>query len=190
VTVAAEEKIVSTSDPDAAFIVKGQRDPIVGYKPQFTRSGAGFVKGLLVPRGNTADSDELMPMFDMVLARTGVVPERAIVDDGYASKANRATLKARGVKTVSIGGSKGRKLTPTQEWFSEAHVEARDDRSAVESLMFTLKDGYDFGEASRRGQRAVHAELLEKVLAYNLRRIVGMRAAKQQREEREALLAA
>ena len=34
--------------------------------------------------------------------------------------------------------------------------------------MFTLKQGFDFGYVARRGIHAVHAELLEKVLAYNI----------------------
>jgi hypothetical protein len=34
--------------------------------------------------------------------------------------------------------------------------------------MFTLKRGLDFGEVARRGLGAVHGELLEKALAYNL----------------------
>jgi hypothetical protein len=31
--------------------------------------------------------------------------------------------------------------------------------------MFTLKQGFDFGEVARRGLDAVHGELLEKALA-------------------------
>ena len=34
--------------------------------------------------------------------------------------------------------------------------------------MYTLKHGFDFGEVARRGLLAVHAELLEKALAYNI----------------------
>ena len=34
--------------------------------------------------------------------------------------------------------------------------------------MFTLKQGFDFGEVARRGLGAAHGELLEKALAYNL----------------------
>lgn len=189
IKVPAAEKVVSTSDPDAAFIVKGQRDPVVGYKPQLARSGGGFVTGLIVPRGNVADSDLLIPMYDQVYQRTQVVPDRVIVDDGYASAKNRDTLKLRHVGTISIGGSKGRKLTSTKDWNSDAHVEARDDRSAVESLMSTLKGSYDFDEVSRRGIDAVAAELLEKVLAYNLYRIVGLRALRRREAEAEALAA-
>ena len=48
-------------------------------------------------------------------------------------------------------------------------------RSAVESLMFTIKDGFCFGKLGRRGIDAVRDELLEKVLAYNCCRIIVMK---------------
>ena len=41
------KKKLSVSDPDVGFISKGQRVPVVGYKPQVARSGAGFITGLL-----------------------------------------------------------------------------------------------------------------------------------------------
>ena len=65
------------------------------------------------------------------------------------------------------------------EFDLDAH--ARRNRSAVESLMFTIKDGFEFGELGRRGIAAVRDELLEKVLAYNCCRII---LIKQKREER------
>jgi len=37
IKVDIKNKIVSTSDKDASMIVKGQRDPVVGYKPQIGR---------------------------------------------------------------------------------------------------------------------------------------------------------
>ena len=52
-----------------------------------------------------------------------------------------------------------------RQWESQAYKEARRCRSAVESLMFTIKDGFEFGQLDRRGIEAVRAELLEKVLA-------------------------
>ena len=55
---------------------------------------------------------------------------------------------------------------------------ARRERSAVESLMFTIKDGFEFGALGRRGLEAVREELLEKVLAYNCCRIILMRKRK------------
>ena len=86
-----------------------------------------------------------------------------------------------GVMDVSISGAKGKKLTDTADWDSEEYRDARRNRSAVESLMFTIKDGFEFGELGRRGIAAVRDELLEKVLAYNCCRII---LIKQKREER------
>ena len=170
------EKVLSVSDPDAGFIAKGQRVPVIGYKPQLARSGAGFVTGLLLPQGNAADSGQLIPMFEEVVRRTTVKPSVVSVDDGYASKANVDTLRERNVEVISINGAKGRALTTRADWKSDEYAEARDLRSAVESLMFTLKQGFDFGYVARRGLDAAHGELLEKALAYNICRMARMRA--------------
>jgi hypothetical protein len=171
------EKILSLSDPDVGFIAKGQREPVIGYKPQLARSGAGFITGLLLPQGNASDSGQLVPMVDEVVRRTGVVPKLLSVDDGYASKANLEAMQGRHIEVISINGSKGRALTERAAWNSDEYAEARDLRSAIESLMFTLKQGFDFGEVARRGLSAVYGELLEKAIAYNLCHAVRRRRA-------------
>ncbi len=182
--VPMKEKVLSVSDPDVGYIAKGGREAVVGYKPNLARSANGFVTGLIVPQGNASDSGELVPMFEQVVRRTGVIPATVSVDDGYSSAAGRATLLDRGVKVVSISGSKGKKITPADDWDSEAYAVARDDRSAVESLMYTIKYGFDFGRVARRGLENVRAELLEKVLAYNFCRFAACRrAAEEAREE-------
>ena len=175
--VPAEDKVASIADCSASFIIKGGRDTVVGYKPQLGRSGKGFILGLIVPLGNAADSGQLIPMFDQVVERTGVVPPTVSTDDGYSSAAGRDELKARGVKVVSISGSKGKRITPQEEWDDPEYVDARNGRSAVESLMFTIKHGFDFGRVMRRGLDNVRAELLEKVLAYNFCRMASCRRA-------------
>ena len=161
-------KVLSVSDPAAGFIAKGQREPVIGYKPQVARSGAGFITGLLLPQGNASDSGQLVPMVDEVMRRTQVTPKVLSVDDGYASNTNEKAMRARGIAVVSINGAKGRALTARADWNSDEYLDARNLRSAVESLMFTLKQGFDFGEVARRGLSSVYAELLEKALAYNL----------------------
>lgn len=180
--VPIEEKVLSVSDPDVGYIAKGGRESVVGYKPSLARSGNGFVTGLIVPQGNASDSGQLVPIFEQAVLRTGVIPDTVSVDDGYSSAAGRTTILARGPKTVSISGSKGKKITPAADWDSEAYAVARDDRSAVESLMYTIKYGFDFGRVARRGLENVRAELLEKVLAYNFCRLADCRAAKAREE--------
>lgn len=171
------EKVLSLSDPEAGFIAKGQRDPVIGYKPQLARSAAGYVTGLLLPPGNASDSGQLVPMTEAVIKSTGVTPRVVSVDDGYASAANVKALHDKGIEVVSISGSKGRRLTRRQDWYSDEYTEARDLRSAAESLMFTLKDGFAFDAVARRGLAAAEGELLEKALAYNACRMALTRRA-------------
>jgi len=99
-----------------------------------------------------------------------VIATQVSTDDGYASAKGRDEVLDMGVEDISINGAKGKKLTDLDEWESEMYRNARGDRSAVESLMFTIKDGFAFGELGRRGIEAVRSELMEKVLAYSTNR--------------------
>jgi hypothetical protein len=189
VKVPMAEKILSVSDPDVGFIAKGQREPVIGYKPQIGLSGKSFITALLLPQGNAADSGQLLPTVDDAMRRTGRVPRVLTVDDGYASKANVEAAKARGIKVVSINGSKGRALTSRADWNSDEYADARALRSAAESLIFTLKQGFTFGEVARRGLAAAYAELLEKALAYNLCQVVRKREAADRTRDAEHALA-
>jgi IS5 family transposase len=171
-TVGSTQKVLSLSDEAAGFIAKGQREPVIGYKPQLGRSRQGFISSVIIPLGNAADVSQLSVIVEESARRTGVLPGEISADDGYASRAIREQLLASGVKVVSISGSKGKKITSAEDWDSVAYVTARRERSAVESLMFTIKNGFDFGQVMRRGAEPVRAELLEKVLAYNCCRMV------------------
>ena len=123
-------------------------------------------------------------------AKARVVPKIVSVDDGYASQENKDTLRAKGIEVVSISGSKGRALTADDDWNSDQYILARDKRSAVESLMFTLKQGFDFGEVARRGLDNVYGELLEKALAYNICRTARIRATENLDKEITSVQAA
>ena len=182
----SKEKVLSLSDGSAAFIQKGSREPVIGYKPQLVRSANGFVASLFVPEGNAADASMLVESIMDSFRRTGVIANTVSTDDGYASAKGRDMLLALGVKTVSISGAKGKKLTTQEDWESEAYQDARRCRSAVESLMFTIKDGFEFGQLGRRGIEAVRDELLEKVLAYNCCRTILIRQRRQDALEQAA----
>jgi len=182
----SKEKILSLSDGSAAFIQKGSREPVIGYKPQLVRSANGFVASLLVPEGNAADASMLVESIMDAFHRTGVIANTVSTDDGYASAKGRDMLLELGVKTVSISGAKGKRLTTREDWESEAYQDARRCRSAVESLMFTIKDGFAFGQLGRRGIEAVRDELLEKVLAYNCCRTILMRKRRREALEQAA----
>ena len=158
---------------------------MVGYRPQLARSGSGFVTGLVLPRGNAADSPHLVAMVKEQITNTGVIPSLASADDGYSSQEGLEELLSLGLKVVSISGAKGKKLIEAQQWKSRPYQQARAERSGIESLLFTLKEGFEFGEMMRRTHENVLAEMLEKVLAYNISQIIRMRKKLSEPQEME-----
>ncbi len=183
VNLPAVEKILSISDEDAAYIKKGSRPAKIGYKPQLGRSRNGFIPVCEVPKGNASDAKEFIPTLESAIENTTVVPSLLSVDDGYSSKANLSEGKGKGVSVVSISGSKGKRITPESDWNSPIYIDARRNRSAVESLMFVLKHVFGFERLGRRGLEQVRAELLEKVIAYNFCRMSYIRKLRQKEAE-------
>lgn len=175
----AKEKLLSLGDPSAAYIEKGGREAVIGYKPQVARSGNGFVTALIVSEGNDADSTQLSPVVEQVQQRTGVQPREITADDGYAVEALRDQLLAKGIEKVYLCGAKAKAFIPQEEWEDSAYQEARRGRSAVESLIFVLKFLFGFGRLRRRGLEAVQAELLQKAIAHNFYRMVLLRSQAQ-----------
>jgi len=179
--VKACDKVMSLSDIDVACIVKGQRDAVFGYKPQLARSENGFISVLIVPQGNAADSGQLDAVINQHISNTKVTPKIISTDDGYSNKAIREKwMEVEGVEVFSISGSKGKKITPEEDWTSTIYCAARNNRSAVESLMFCVKFCYNFGRNVRRGVENVRQEMMEKVMAYNFARMVKIRQRLQQ----------
>ena len=76
---------------------------------------------------------------------------------------------------MSFSGSKGKNIIPSAEYDSQPYKDARNDRSAIESMMFTLKHNHDLDRVMRRGIDNVRSELLEKAIAYNFRRLITLR---------------
>ena len=129
----------------------------------------------MVPQGNPADSTQLVPLVEQIQERTGITPREVSSDDGYTSAEGREALMEAGVQTISFSGSNGKKLLSEELWNDPVYVEARRQRSAVESLIFTLKHVFSFGRLRRRGRQQVYAELLEKVIAYHFSRMLLVR---------------
>ena len=139
--------------------------------------------------GNAADSGQLVEVVPDHWDRTGVLPRLVSSDDGYSHQSARQDLLETGVEVVSISGAKGKQITSVEEWKRPEYRAARANRSGVESLIFTLKDGYQFGQLLRRENENVRAELTEKILACNIGQIVRVRE-RHARERQERALAA
>lgn len=174
--VAAADRAFSLADPDAWMIEKGDRDPVLGYKPQIARSANGFITAFEVLPGNPADSTRLVELARGHIRNCGVTPCLVATDDGYSAQSNMDALVGLGVETVSFSGAKGRDLLGDPLW--EGTAEIRSDRSAVESTIFTLKHKCALRRFCRRGIEGVAQDLSEAVLTYNLWRLAWCRRRK------------
>lgn len=181
--VPASEKVFSLADPDAYMIVKGHRDPVVGYKPQLGRSAEGFISCFELTRGNPADSDRLMPMLHAHIEATGECPVAVSTDDGYSSTANLEALAEAGVELVSFSGATGRGVLGDEIYQLDACALLRCERSAVESMIFTFKHKMGMRRFCRRGLPGVNKDLSAAVLAYNLWRMAFVRRVKHRQKE-------
>lgn len=179
ITLPSTEKILSLSDTTAAFIKKGQRNPVIGYKPQIGMSANGFVSAFILDQGNVADSDYLFPLVKEHTGNTGVVPKFVSADDGYSSKKGRKDCLEFGVEDVCFSGAVGKAILGEELWEAPEYIAGRRKRSAVESLMFTLKYVFYFGRMRRVGLEAVRKEMLTKIIAYNFRHKI----LRQQRDD-------
>ena len=172
--VSPEEKVLGVSDPDAEMISKGKTPVVFGYKPQVARSLNGFILALEIPQGAASDSSMATKMIEASISSSNVVPKLVSFDDGYASADNLASLECLGVDLVSFSGSKGKKITPEDEWDSKRNLKARNKRSMAESTMAVLKRDFGKDRFSRRGIEAVTEELKAVAVFHNLRLICRM----------------
>ena len=163
------EKILSLSDTTATFIKKGQRNPVIGYKPQIGMSKNGFVTAFILDKGNVSDSAYLFPLVKKHKGSTGIIPDFVSTDDGYSSKKGRDDCLAFGVKHVCLSGAVGKGILGEELWVDPEYIAGRRQRSAVESLMFTLKYVFYLGRMRWVGIEAVRKEMLTKIIAYNYR---------------------
>jgi hypothetical protein len=165
--VDAKDKVYSISDPDAFMVCKGQRVPIIGYRPTYTFTRNGFYCDLHIKSGNPSDS----AVFQVISTRLkDRFPSLEIfnVDDGYASVKNYKyatdTLK---IKDVSMSGAKGKSCTPEELYNSDKYRQFRKDRSAVESYIGVGKSYFGMDRLSSRGLPRVRRELMAKMTAAN-----------------------
>ena len=100
--VPAGEKLVSLFEPHADIILKGGRQVQYGHKLNLTTGKSGLILDIVIEAGNPADRERFLPMLDRHIARTGAPPRQTAADGGYASRANLAAAKDRGIRDVAF----------------------------------------------------------------------------------------
>ena len=140
---------------------------------------------IIVANGVTqsaADSRQLEPMLDGVLAKTGRTPKRVLADAGYASEDNMHMLERRGVDgyvaqgrgekwTERVPSSPGRRRMYRKMKTKRGQRHYRKRKHIVEPAFGWIKSVLGFRSFSLRSRSKVAGEWSLVCLATNLRRM-------------------
>jgi IS5 family transposase len=165
--VPANEKIVSLFEPHADIIVKGGRDVQYGHKLNLTTGRSGLILDLVIEPGNPADSDRFLPMLERHIAFYGEAPRQTAADGGFASRANLAQAKARGVQDAAFHKKAGLRIMDMvkSNW---VYRKLRNFRAGIEADISCLKRAYGLGRCLWRGLDHFAAYVWSSTVAYNL----------------------
>jgi transposase, IS5 family len=174
--VPAGEKLVSLFEPHADIIVKGSRDVDYGHKLNLTAGKSGLILDLVIEPGNPADSERLLPMLGRHIAFWGAVPRQAAADGGFASRANLAAAKARGVEDMAFHKKAGLRIEDMvrSHW---VYRKLRNFRAGIEAGISCLKRAYGLARCTWRGLDHFKAYVWSSVVAYNLALFARLRSA-------------
>ena len=165
--VPAGEKLVSLFEPHADIILKGGRQVQYGHKLNLVTGKSGLILDVVVEIGNPADAERFLPMLDRHIARTGAPPRQTAADGGYASRANLAAAKARGVTDVAFHKKSGIAIADMVKspW---VYRRLRNFRAGIEAGISCFKRVYGAARCTWRGLDHFKAYIWSAVVAHNL----------------------
>ena len=165
--VPAGDKLVSLFEPHADIIVKGARDVQYGHKLNLVTGKSGLILDVVTETGNPADAERFLPMLDRQIARRGAPPRQTAADGGYASRANLAGAKQRGVTDVAFHKKCGIAVADMVKspW---VYRRLRNFRAGIEAGISCFKRAYGGGRCTWRGLDHFKTYIWSAVVAHNL----------------------
>ena len=165
--VPAGEKLVSLFEPHADIILKGGRQVQYGHKLNLAAGRSGLILDVVIEDGNPADRERFLPMLDRHIARTGAAPRQTAADGGYASRANLAAAKGRGVIDVAFHKKCGIAVADMVKspW---VYRRLRNFRAGIEAAISWFKRAYGGARCTWRGLDHFKAYIWSAVVAHNL----------------------
>jgi transposase len=172
------------TDPESR-IQKTKDGYIQGYNAQAVVDHANQIIVACDVGTSSADSPQLEPMVDQVIANTGAVPNELSADAGYSSDANLAALETRGIDGyVAAGRQRHGKAAPAAAqpvtpdtrvgrmvqklrdgaWGSPYHLR----KVTVEPVFGQIKQARGFRQFLLRGHEKVKAEWALVCTVHNL----------------------
>lgn len=149
-----------SKDPDATWLKKGKRS-YFGYKGfALVDQEDGYIDHVHVTPAHRSEVTE----FEEVIKERQ--DKRLYGDKGYASAANRDSLKNKGIKNGLM--EKAKKNKPLTHWQKKFNRLISKIRYKVEQGFGTLKRRFRFARASYLTTAKVHGQMTLKAIAFNL----------------------
>jgi transposase, IS5 family len=151
-----------SADPDATWLKKGKKSHF-GYRSYVTVDQEdGYVRGVHTAPANESE----VTHFDKALQAANIKASRVLADKGYASAANRDSLKRQQVKSgIMHKAVRNKPLTARQK---HANRLISKKRYIIEQCFGTMKRLFNMARASYVGVDKVNAQVLLKGLCMNL----------------------
>lgn len=168
-------RVIDSADGDAHWVKKGKH-AFFGYRGHTAvESIDGYVEHLEVCPANEAETTKLPALIEQLAP--GV--EAVLADKGYASRANRQYLQARGIgDLIQHKGSRGHPVHPLLKAFTK---KIGGIRFKVEQAFGTMKRKFHLARARYFGAAKVQAQMCWAAIGMNLlkahRKLKSMEAA-------------
>ncbi len=165
--VSAGDKVVSIFEEHTDVIVKDRRETLFGHKVCLSTGPSSLVLDCIVLDGNPADSTLVETMLDRHTDILGKPPRQAAFDGGFASKANLALAKAKGVKDACFHKKRGLEVSDMAKsaWVFKR---LRRFRAGVEGCISFLKRSFGMDRCRWRGSQSFKSYVWTSVVACNL----------------------
>jgi transposase, IS5 family len=137
------------------------------HKLNLATGKSGLILDIVIETGNPADAERFVSMLDRHIARTGTRPRQTAADGGYASRANLAAAKARGVADVAFHKKCAIAITEMVKspW---VYRRLRNFRAGIEATISCFKRAYGAARCTWRGLDHFKAYIWSAVVAHNL----------------------
>lgn len=165
--VSANDKVVSIFEEHTDIIVKARRETLFGHKVCLSTGPSSLVLDCVVLDGNPADSTLVESMLDRHADLLGRPPKQVAFDGGFASKANLALAKAKGVEDACFHKKRGLEITDMAKsaWVFR---KLRRFRAGVEGCISYLKRCFGMDRCRWRGLPSFKSYVWASVVTCNL----------------------
>jgi len=166
-SVPSKEKVVSIFEEHSDIIVKDHRQTLYGHKICLTSGRSSLVTDCTILEGNPADSTLAEQMIDRHIDILGKAPRQVAFDGGFASKANLAAIKSKGVADVAFSKARMFKVTDMVR-SSWVYKKLRNFRAGIEGTISFLKRVFGLDRCTWRSLPSFRSYVWSSILTFNL----------------------